>query len=202
MQPEPSLPQEPQAEKPAPQELGVVSSPPPKRSNVAKIIQIALLVLLILGVAGLGYWDYQLNTQLKAAQESLSDLHGQYDELTTQKNSLASELDSTNSELANTKTELDTTNETLSTTKSDISKSNQDINTLKSKMEKAGKYMEIMRGAYEDHDVLLITFIKIAAIKDSKLEELFNAYLKTSSSADFLKWLGYLLTTAKDTLTK
>ncbi len=43
---------------------------------------------------------------------------------------------------------------------------------------------------------------QIAAIKDSKLEELFNAYLKTSSSADFLKWLGYLLTTAKDTLTK
>ena len=192
MQPEPALPQEQASEV----QGGNPGTAPPRKFNV----KIPFLVLLILAVAGLGFWAFQLNTNLKAAQTSLATLQGKFDDLTAENGRLTTEFGQVSSELEQTNTELASTNETLKTAKADLSKSKQEASALEAKMKKAGLYVEVMRGAFKDKDNLFVTLLKVMLVKDSKLTELYETYLKSKSSADLLKWSSYLISTTMEVL--
>lgn len=195
MQPEPVLPQAPQ-EQASELPSGDSTPKPPRKFN----IKIVFLVVLILAVAGLGYWTVQLNSSLKSEQGSLATLQGKYDDLTSENGRLTTEFGRVSSELEQTNTELASTNETLKTTRTDLSKSKQEVSDLEAKMNKAGLYVEILRGAFKDKDNLLATFLKVTLVKDSELTELYETYLKSRSSTDLLKWFSYLISTTVEVL--
>jgi septal ring factor EnvC (AmiA/AmiB activator) len=198
MQPEPVLPQEPQQPQVNTSELpGEVSVAKPSRKFNFKIL---FLIILLLAVAGLGYWAFQVNTNLKAAQESLATLQGKYDDLASENGRLTTEFGQVSSDLEQTNAELASTNDALKTTKSDLSKSNQEASDLQEKMKKAGLYVEIMRGAFQDKDTLLQTFLKVLLVKDSELTSLYETYLKSRSSSDLLRWSSYLISTTVEIL--
>jgi septal ring factor EnvC (AmiA/AmiB activator) len=195
MQPEPVLPQQPQEHaSELPGETPVTK--PPSKFN----FKIVFLIILLLAVGGAGYWAFQMNTSLKAAQESLATLQGKYDDLTAENGRLTTEFGQVSSDLEQTNTELATANEALKTAKSDLSKSNQEASDLQAKMKKAGLYVEIMRGAFKDKDNLLTTYLKVAIVKDSKLAEMYDTYLKSRSSTDLIKWSSYLISAIVDIL--
>ena len=198
MQPEPVLPQEPQKPQEHASELTGVSpvTKPPRKFN----FKIVFLIILLLAVAGVGYWAFQLNTSLRAAQDSLATLQGKYDDLASENGRLTTEFGQVSSELEQTNTELASTNDTLKTTRADLAKSNQEGSDLQEKMKKAGLYVEIMRGAFRDKDTLLQTFLKVLLVKDSKLTDLYETYLKSRSSSDLLKWSSYLISTTVEIL--
>jgi Tfp pilus assembly protein PilO len=195
MQPEPALPQEPQKQESELQGGNPVTAPPRKFN-----VKIIFLILLILAVAGLGFWAFQLNTNLKAAQTSLETLQGKYDDLTAENGRLTTEFGQVSGELAQTSTELASTTELLKTAKADLSKSKQEVSALEAKMKKAGLYVEIMRGAFKDKDNLFVTYLKVAIVKDSELTELYDTYMKSRSSTDLLKWFAYLISTTVEIL--
>ena len=195
MQPDQSQPEAQQVPVSAPQG-GNSEKPAPRKFNW----KIPILILLILAVAGLGYWTYQLSTNLKVAQQSLAALQGRHADLTTKNDGLTTEFTQVSGDLESTNTELATTRETLKTAKSDLSKSKQDASALQSKKTKAGKFVEIMRGVFEDKDSFIETYLKVLATGDAKLSDLYNAYMKSKSSVDLFTWSGYLISKAVEFL--
>ncbi len=195
MQPDPSQPEVQQVPASGPQG-GDLDKAVPRKFNW----KIPILVILILAVAGLGYWTWQLSTNLKAAQQSLSALQGKYDDLTAENSRLTTELGQTSSELEQTSTELAGTNDTLKTTRSDTSKLKQEASNLQSKKDKSFKYVDVMRGIFEDNDTFFETMLKVIITGDAKLLELYNTYTKSRSTTDLGNWTEHLLTKAVELL--
>ncbi len=195
MQPDPSQSEVQQVPASGPQG-GDLDKAVPRKFNW----KIPILVILILAVAGLGYWTWQLSTNLKAAQQSLSALQGKYDDLTAENSRLTTDLGQTSSELEQTSTELAGTNDTLKTTRSDTSKLKQEASNLQSKKDKSFKYVDIMRGIFEDNDTFLETMLKVIITSDAKLLELYNTYTQSRSTTDLGNWTKHLLTKAVELL--
>lgn len=177
------------------------SAPMPAKKPGKFNFQIVLLIVFLLASAGLGYWAFQTSSALQAAQQSLDTLQGKYDALTAEKNSLSGELDQTKTELASVNSEIEATRASVDTTKSDVSKANADISALKKKMEKSRIYIVIMQSVFEEDD-FIITALLVALADDDKLQDLFDAYIDTNTSVDFITWVGYVLTTAQNILTE
>ena len=175
-------------------------NPIPQKKSGKFNIQIVFLAILVLAAVGLGYWAFQTNTQLAAATASLNDLQGKYDTLQSERDSLSGDLTKTQGEIETANSETETTKATLATTKTEGSKATQAVSALKTKMGKAAKYLDILRGMFEDEETWLETLLRVIAIGDGKLLELLDNYLDSESTGDFLAWMGYLLTTARDTL--
>jgi septal ring factor EnvC (AmiA/AmiB activator) len=194
MQPDPSLAQEPQT--PSQAAGSVPQAPKPRRNIVIPI----LLVLLLLAAGGVGYWGYQLNTNLTAAKQSLDALQGKYKDLTSQKSQLSTELDQVNSELADTKAAIEKTKGDSTAATAELSKANNEATALISKMGKAAKYIEVLKGGFAEGDNVIETFVKVSATKDSKLESLWTDYLTGLSNTSFVKFMAYLISTTVDIL--
>jgi uncharacterized protein (DUF3084 family) len=157
------------------------------------------LVILLLALAGVGYWAITLNASLKATQDSLTTLQGKYDSLTTEKEQLSTDLGLANTELETTKAELEKAKGELTSAKSDLTKSNGEVTAMQAKIDKASKYVAIMKAMFADQDALG-ALTKMKDVKDPKLESLFLEYAKTTSPADLMKWLAYIFTTLSDLL--
>jgi len=195
MQPDPSQPEVQQVPASGPQG-GDLDKAVPRKFNW----KIPILVILILAVAGLGYWTWQLSTNLKAAQQSLSALQGKYDDLTAENSRLTTDLGQTSSNLEQTSTELAGTKDTLKTTRSDTSKFKQEASNLQSKKDKSFQYVNIMRGIFENKDTMFDTFVKVLLTGDVKLLELYNTYSKSRSTTDLDNWTEHLLSKAMELL--
>jgi septal ring factor EnvC (AmiA/AmiB activator) len=193
MQPDSSLAQEPQT--PLQAAGSVPEAPKPRRNIVIPI----LLVLLLLAASGVGYWAYQLNTQLTRAKQSLSALQAKHDTLKSEKSKLSTELDQVNSELADTNAAIEKTKSDSTAATAELSKYNDEASALISKMGKAEKYIEILKGAFADKDNVIETFLKVSAIKDSKLDSLWADYLASKSNS-FVKFMAYIISTTVDIL--
>lgn len=203
MQPDTSQPQEPQApavESPVP----VVEAPIEAKRPRKPIGKIILLILLILAVGGLGYWNYMLDANLKAADLSLAASQSRYNALTTRNAKLGSDLEQTNSSLTQTKAELETTKKSLDAAKLDLSKANGQVSSLKSKKEKALLYSTLLASVFtvpdDDKTKGLVIFIQVALVKDPELTKMYNNYLEHPNQDNFEEWLGYVITKLSEIL--
>ena len=200
MQPGPALPQEPQKQESELQGGNPVTAPPRKFN-----VKIIFLTLLILAVAGLGFWSVQVNINLKAAQQSLAVAQSRYDALIAGNAKLTADLGQTNTELEQANTELAKTNETLTTTKSEISKVNSQVLSLKSKKEKAQPYATLLFSVFflpENDAKWPVIFFEILQLKDKELSDLFSNYIQTPTQINFEKWIGYAITAMGEILRK
>ena len=159
-----------------------------------------LLVLLLLAAIGLGVWGYLLGNNIKATVDAQAALQGKYDDLTKEKNTLATNLDQTNADLDKTRTNLEKAKKDLTTAQSDLSKSQSNVTAMRGNMDKALKYLAIVSGWFINEDRPSETGLKIKAIEDPKLTEKFEKYDKSGSEEDFKAWFGYLFTAIADLL--
>jgi len=175
MQPDSSLSQEPQNVPP----VAELKKSPMKINFLAIILAIVLLIL-----AGVGYWGFTLNTSLKATQGTLTTLQGKYDSLTSEKNTLASNLDTITAELEATKAELEKT-------KTDLSKAEQKAASLRASMDKAMDWLNVAIAVEVDGENDKSVMEKINTLGDSKLASLYKAStdFEIKSSNDIDKWL-------------
>jgi len=187
MQPEPSVPQ-----------AAAPVTPPAKKSSNA--LWIVLVIVLILAVAGVGFWGYQQSAALKATQGALTTLQGKYDSLTAEKNTLSSNLDATTAELGTTKAELEKTKADLATTQGDLKTAQDKSAALEKTIEKARKYAGIIKGIWVDEDSFSDLGIKVNATDDAALKSKFEAFDDSRSASDFGALLEYLYTIMVDVL--
>ena len=111
MQPDPLTPQ-PEEKQPDP---SPVQEKKPAKRNVGSIILGILVVLLLVAVAGLGYWAYTLNTDLIATQGELTSLQAEHEQLKTDLASAQSDNDQLTADLNQAKADLEKTNGDLTT---------------------------------------------------------------------------------------
>lgn len=198
MQPEPSVPQdEPQAQpvetppvQPPHVELPVAAPPKPAR----KFNFLALFsVILLLAVAGLGYWAWQLNTTLATTRQDLAALQEKYDQLTTDKNALSAELEETRTTL---ESELETTKGELAASQADLEKANaeledtrKELTTLQERMKKASKWMDVVIANWVDGENDASVSKKIDALGDAKLKSLWKEFseIEVKNNSDLEK---------------
>ena len=170
MQPEPSILQDQQVEAPiAPKPQEEIPQPEVKKPARKINFLTVFLVILLLAVAGLGYWVWQLNTMLMATQQNMATLQGNFDKLTTQKNSLSTELDTTRAELEKTKADL-------STTQADLEKAQGETKSLREKMDKASKWMDVAMAEIVDNENHTSIAKKVDSLGDAKLKSLWKEF--------------------------
>ncbi len=191
LQPTPSI---------VPEKPTVLPATQPKKSRFGTIFSALVILFLLLGLGGLGYWAYQLNSNLKATQQDLARLQVNYDKLATEKNSLAVLLARTQSELVKIRSDL-------VTTRSDLTKSRDDAAALQDRMDKAGKLTEVLIVHKVDNATDDVIERKILASGDAKLLRLFYTfkvdYKKGNASlnmSNYLNWRNYLVEAIRDSL--
>lgn len=197
MQPESSQSQEPQA--PVGEPAAEIKRP---RKPIGKII---LLILLILAVGGLGYWNYTLDANLKAAELSLAAMQSRHDALTTRNTKLTSDLGLTSAELEQTTTDLETTEASVKAAKLDLSKANGQVSSLESKKEKARQYTMILETVFTlpDSEIKgILLSLEISLLKDQELSKLYENYLKKPNPDTFREWFGYVIVKLDESLRK
>ncbi|MEW5940316.1 MAG: hypothetical protein AB1750_11675, partial [Chloroflexota bacterium] len=170
-EPEPTLMPEPSsAPNSALMEQPPIAPPaPPAKKKIPRrtiflFVALGLFVTaLVCGLAGLGYYAYTLNEDLKTSEANYATLKGQFDALTVEKNKLTENLNATTAELEATKAELETNKTTLADTQAQLEEAKSEISGLLEKIDLARKYVNVMVGAWSDEDTFSETRIKIKA---------------------------------------
>lgn len=173
----------------------------PKR-NIAAIILGLFAFILLLAVAGLGFWAFSLNTKLTAAQQELTALQGEHSTLQADYAALTSEKKKLDADLTQSKSNLDKTNTHLATAQTDLAKSQEEIKALDAKISKAKKLSDILytfTTAKSASDIFKVdTLVKDANNASLKAKwDKFTASPSPEGSSDFI---FYLITSIRDTL--
>ncbi len=182
-------------------------SPTVKKSRskvILAYVGLGVLVLLLVAALGwVGYWTYDLNTQLTHTQQQLVAQQADYAKLqadyATLNNTLKGENEKLNTELAQVKADLEKANTDLATAQSDLSKSQDQSKKLAAKIDKASKLAEILyvvSTAKNDADFLRLDKL----IRDSNNSALTLNWMGISSQADFNDFLDYLILATRDSL--
>lgn len=180
----------------------ITPSAPAVKKNSGSIFGIVLLVVLVLVVAGLGYWGYQLNNGLKATQSAQATLQGQYDELTTQKNTLTNDLGTANTDLDKAKKDLEKAKKDLETVQASVTKSKDQVTSLQGKVDKALLYLDVMVTDWVELAGIDAIGEKVKAVNDPSLTEKYDAWKKSKSSKDYGAFLAYVWSTLADLMKK
>ncbi|MEW5940317.1 MAG: hypothetical protein AB1750_11680 [Chloroflexota bacterium] len=184
-------------------ESQTVSLPPaPKKGpGVASILTVVLglfTIVLLCGMAGLGYWAYTLNRDLKTTQTDRDQWKAKYDTATNEKNKLTTDLNSTKSELDATKAELEAAKAELETTEADLESARNDLAALQADVDTALKYLNVFDGFWGD------TFdeseTKIKATGDSDLLATYRVFKNSRLLEDFYPFFDQLVATVIDLL--
>jgi regulator of replication initiation timing len=165
------------------------------RKGLAGVALGVLVFLLVASIALVGYWAYQLSTELTTTQQELSTLQAEHQKLQEEYQTLSSEKD----QLAK---DLEKANTDLATTKSDLSTAQQKSSNLTSKINKASKLYGVVYLWVTSDDVSDV-FDLNASIEESGDQNLINKWnaLKAAPSDDgFDAFLDYLLTATRDSL--
>lgn len=216
MQPEPLAQNEtpqpepvPSQEVPQPEIPPIPEKKPAKKANIAAIVLGVLVFILLVGVAGLGYMAYSLNTQLTTTQQQLSSTQQQltalqesHDQLQSEHSSLKSDHEKMTADLNQTKTDLGKSNADLAATQTSL-KSSQDQNTeMSDKIDLARKQAEILyafstvNGA---SDILKIDSL-IRAINDKQMLAKWDRFTSSPSTENSVDFLLYLMSSISDIL--
>jgi uncharacterized phage infection (PIP) family protein YhgE len=174
-----------------------IQIPEKKRSKVrlASIVLGILVFLFFVAFAWVGYWTYQLNTQLTDTQQQLSALKAEHEKLQSDYQTLSSEKDQLNKD-------LEKSNADLATAQSDLSKSKQKSSDLTQKMDKASKLVDVLH-AWLTSDEASDVFEINALIDKSGNQDLINEWsklMKSPSDEAFGNFVEYLATATRDSL--
>lgn len=181
------------------QEIPIALSPAPekKRSKLrlTSIVLGILIFLFFVAFAWVGYWTYQLNTQLTDTQQQLASLQAEHEKLQADYQTLSGEKDKVNADLEKANTDL-------ANVQADLSKSQQKSSDLTRKMEKAGKLFDVVYvwiTSTEASDIFKINS-QIEKSGDQNLINKWNALKKSPSDDAVDEFIEYLLKTTRDSL--
>jgi septal ring factor EnvC (AmiA/AmiB activator) len=191
---------------PVEEATNVAPSPAGKKHSKFHLAYLALGVLVFLLLAAfawVGYWAYDLGTQLMNTQQQLAARQADYAKLQadyeTINRTLKGENEKLNSELAQVKADLEKANTALVTAQSDLAKSQDQSKSLKTRIDKASKLAEILYSFDTIKDELGILQLD-KLIRDSKNPQLLLEWNGISSEEDFRNFLSYLIFATRDSL--
>ncbi len=181
------------------QEIPVASSSASEKKRaklrLTSIVLGILIFLFFVAFAWVGYWTYQLNTQLTDTQQQLASLQAEHEKLQTDYQALSGEKDKLNADLEKANTDL-------ANVQADLSKSQQKSSDLTRKMEKAGKLFDVVYvwiTSTEASDIFKINS-QIEKSGDQNLINKWNALKKSPSDDAVDEFIEYLLKTTRDSL--
>ena len=156
--------------------------PAPARSknSVGLIVGYVLLggfiCVLLVAVAGLGYWAYSADNKLTATQQQLATLQGQYDTLKSNESQMAATLEQAQVDLKKAQGDL-------ATAQADLSQAKSQTSSLQAKIDKASKYLNIFVGFWGD--TYSQSESKIRVTNDSQILSLYQRYENSTTNQDF-----------------
>lgn len=177
-------------------ETPVVETPQKTKING---LTIALIILLVAAL-GLGTSGFLLNSNLTSTRSTHAALQKEHDKLTSDTKTLTSDLEKAKADLEKAKADLEKAKKDLATSQSDLTKSNDAITGHQSDITKAKLYLDFASAFFIDRADLTALDAKIAAVKDPKLMEKFDAYSKGGSETEFINLMYYLFKTIADLL--
>jgi uncharacterized protein (DUF3084 family) len=202
MQPDPLSTQE--GTQPEPNSVQEVAKPAPtpivqrkKSSNwgiTAIVLGIFVFVLLV-AVAGLGFWAYTLTTKLTATQQQLTALQGEHNKLQTDYATLTSDNEKLNTDLTQTKTDLEKANADLATAQADLKKSQDQNKSLNAKIDLARRKAEILYAVStvkSATDFLQVDTL-IKATNDIQLLTQWNKFASSPTTESSVNFILYLI---------
>ena len=184
------------------QEAAENNPSPKKKRSKFKLVYLALgmlVVLLLAAIAWVGYWAYDLNTQLTTTQQQLAALQSGHAQLETDYESLKSENKKLNAELIQTKTDLEKANSALAAAQSDLGQSqgqNKSLNTKIGKASRLAKILYAFSSIQNEIDILRLDKL----IRDSKDQAILSKWNSIKSEQDFRNFLDYLILATRDSL--
>jgi septal ring factor EnvC (AmiA/AmiB activator) len=195
--------QETQVETQPLQEAKNVSPSPAgkKRSkSIWAYLALGVLVFLLLAAfAWVGYWAYNLSTQLVHSQQQLVTLQASFAELQTGYETLKSENGKLNTELVQTRSDLEQASSDLDAAQSDLAASQSQSKSLSDQIDRASKLADILYAF--DTVKNEIDFLQLdKLIRDSKNQQVITEWNNISSDEDFRNFLGYLILVTRDSL--
>lgn len=182
-------------------------SPAPVRKKSLKltiaIMGLGLLIFFLLAAfAWVGYWAYQLNTELTNTQEQLTTLQAAYTKLQVDYITLTDEHEKQNAELTQAKTDLEKANTDLSTAQADLDTSQEKNESLSAKIEKAGDTAEIlyvMSISDQESDILKIDRL-VTESNNLELIKQWDKFTNSPSEEAIAGFLNYLILTTRNSL--
>jgi septal ring factor EnvC (AmiA/AmiB activator) len=197
MQPDSLSPQEVQQAEPS----LVQETKAPKRNLTATIL-VTFLVILCIGVAGLGFWAYKLNTSLAATQRQLTTLQKEHVKLQSDYAKVKSDNEKLTADLNQSKADFEKTNGDLDTAQADLKKSQDQNKGFQDKIALTGKKAEILYAfstVKNATDILAIDTL-IKATNDQQLLTQWNSFFSSPSTDNSVKFLLYLIASIRDEL--
>jgi septal ring factor EnvC (AmiA/AmiB activator) len=201
-QPQSSDPEEAQPETPPAEETKEFNPSPAKkhsRFNLAYLALGALVFLLFAAIAWVGYWTYNLGTELTTTQQQLAALQAEQSQLQTDYETIKSENEKLNNELTQSKADLEKANTELAAAQSDLTKSQDQGKSLNAKIDKASKLAAILY-AFSTVESQTDFFNLDKLIKESKNQAVIAEWKKISTEEGFRNFLEYLILATRDSL--
>jgi uncharacterized protein HemX len=174
----------------------------PSKWNIPALILGLFALILIIVVAGLGYWGYTLNTKLTATQQQLAALQGEHGKLQTDFATLTSNHEKLNTDFTQSKTDLEKANTDLSTTQSNLKKLQDQNSKLNAQIDKASKLAEVLYAwttSSEPSDVFRIDSL-IKEANDQQLITQWDNLTKSPSNDAFGQFVIFLVTEIRNNL--
>ena len=159
------------------------------KSMVGRVIAVLMalfIILLIATAAGLGYWDYTLNNNIKTTQAQIQKLQKEYDTLKTSDDQL-------NKDNAQAISDLAKANDKIKSLASSTTAANNYSATLQDSINKKLLYLDILNEWFFGNSISSMEY-KVANANDTVLTAKFAAVKKTRSNADWDALLSYLVT--------
>lgn len=173
----------------------------PRKRNTSTIVLGILTFILLVAVAGLGYWGFTLNTKLTTTQQQLTALQGEQAKLQSDYAALTSDKEKLNTELTQTKADLEKANTDLANAQADLKKSEDQNKSLQTKISEAQKRINVAVGIFVKQQNDKSVEADVRATKDAKLLELWNKFLSAhGAGTSFLDFMSYLFQSAADEL--
>ena len=160
--------------------------------NIFGISMTIVSLLLLCAIAGLGYYAYTLNTNLTATTESLNALQAEHDALKADYATLQGDNTQLNADIAALQAELDTTKSDLATTQTDLKTAQDQSAALQTKIDAALLKLDVVIGIFVDEKTDKGIEADIRATRDTKLLDLFQAFISSGTSRDLDNFFTYL----------
>lgn len=183
------------------------SAPTTRKHSSWKLAAIglaSLLFLLLLGLGGMGYWAYTLNTDLTSTRQQLTALQSSHDQLQAKYTTLDSENEKLNVEVGQFKTDLDKANSNLKNAQAKLDTSEAQNKSLNAQIDTAGDLAEILyvvATSEDDADILKIDRL-VNAAGNRELTKHWETFAESPSGDAFHTFFTYLVLATHESLSQ